>query len=165
MKLGKKTAVSGKDHIGLGVGAVILRNKTQILLIKRSKKLAKERTTVGMWSIPGGEVEFAETAEDAICREVREELGIVIRIKKLIGHWDQILPKAKVHWHSVTFLCSIKSGTPSIKEPEKTVQLKWFDLKKLPKNSGVAHVAAPLVMLGKMSRSEFKKRRKEPPES
>lgn len=161
----KKTAVAGKDHIGLGVGAVILRNKTQILLIKRSKKLLKERTTVGMWSIPGGEVEFAETAESAICREVREELGIVIRIKKLIGHWDQILPKARIHWHSVTFLCSIKSGTPSIKEPKKIVQLKWFDLKNIPKNSGVAHVAAPLVILGKMSRSEFEKRRKETPES
>jgi len=165
MKWKKKIAVSGKDHIGLGVGAVILRNKTQILLIKRSKKLAKERTTVGMWSIPGGEVEFAETAESAICREVQEELGIVIRIKKLIGHWDQILPRAKVHWHSVTFLCSITSGTPTIKEPEKIAQLKWFDMNKIPKNSGVAHVAAPLFMLGKMGRKEFEKRMRETPES
>ena len=60
MKWEKKTAVAGKDHIGLGVGAVILRNDTQILLIKRSKQLAKDRTTVGMWSIPGGEVEYGE---------------------------------------------------------------------------------------------------------
>ena len=165
MASNKSQSIAGVDYIGLGVGAVILNDKNQILLMKRSKKLADHRTTVGMWSIPGGEVEFGEKVTDAIKREVKEELGIDIFIEKVIGHWDQILPKTKVHWHSVTFLCRIKKDTPKILELHKFDELKWFSLNKIPKNAGIAHVAAPLFMLGKMSKEEFKHRIKQTSES
>jgi ADP-ribose pyrophosphatase YjhB (NUDIX family) len=49
---------AGKDFIGVGVGATILNNKNEILLLKRRQTISEERTTSGMWSIPGGEVEF-----------------------------------------------------------------------------------------------------------
>lgn len=155
----------GKDYIGLGVGAVIFNQKNKILLIKRSKKLANDRTTAGMWSIPGGQVEFGERITDAIRREVKEELGVEITIEKLIGHWDQILKKSGIHWHSVSFLCRISKGMPVVREPEKFSQLKWFSLEKIPNNAGIAHVAAPLYMLGKMSRKELEKRIIDTPES
>lgn len=51
MTRGKKIGVPGKDYIGLGVGAVILKGKDHILLLKRSSKIPKVRTTVGMWSM------------------------------------------------------------------------------------------------------------------
>jgi mutator protein MutT len=156
---------AGKDYIGLGVGAVILNDNNEILLMKRSHKLTVDRTTVGMWSIPGGEVDFGENVRNAVKREVKEELGVDIEILKPIGHWDQILQKAKVHWHCVSFICKIKKGTPKILEPDKFNKLKWFKLDKIPKNAGIAHVAAPLYMLGHMSKKELKKRIKETPES
>jgi len=109
----------GMDCIGLGVGAVIMNDLGEVLLMKRSKNLSKDRTTAGLWSIPGGEVEFGEKVSDAIKREVREELDVEIVVKKIIGNWDQILPKSKVHWHSVSFLCKIKNGVPKIMEPDK----------------------------------------------
>lgn len=155
----------GRDYIGLGCGAVILNKKNEILLMKRSRSLTYHRTTAGLWSIPGGEVEFAEKVEDAVKREIKEELDIEIKILKPIGHWDQILPKSKVHWHSVTFLCRIKRGKPRITEPDKFDQIKWFPLDRIPKDSGIAHVAAPLFLLGYMKRREFEKRLKETPES
>jgi len=55
---------SGKDYIGVGVGAIIQDDKGQILLFKRSSKLHPDRTTVGMWSVSGGEVNFGETSCD-----------------------------------------------------------------------------------------------------
>lgn len=157
--------VPGKDYIGVGVGAVILNPQGEILLLKRSRKLPKERTTVGMWSIPGGEVNFGEKIEAALAREVWEELGVRVRVTKLIGHWDQILPKTKIHWHCISFLCAIRSGTPTIREPEKFDDLKWFPLSHLPKDAGIAHVAAPLFLLGKISRDELRRRIRETPES
>lgn len=165
MRSKKTHSIAGVDYIGLGVGAVILSKKREVLLMKRSKRLAVHRTTVGLWSIPGGEVEFGEKVTDALKREVREELGVEIVIERMIGHWDQILTKSKVHWHSVTFLCKIEKGEPKIKEPSKFDDLKWFAIDKIPKNAGIAHVAAPLFMLGKMSKREFKKRLQETPES
>lgn len=165
MKVKASSNIAGQDFIGLGCGALILNEKNEILLMKRSSKLPADRTTVGMWSIPGGEVEVGEKVTDAVRREVTEELGIEITIDKVIGHWDQILPKTKIHWHCISFLCKIKKGEPKIIEPEKFNKLKWFKLNKIPKNAGIAHVAAPLHMLGKMSKKEFMKRLRETPES
>ena len=155
----------GMDCIGLGVGAVIMNDLGEVLLMKRSKNLSKDRTTAGLWSIPGGEVEFGEKVSDAIKREVREELDVEIVVKKIIGNWDQILPKSKVHWHSVSFLCKIKNGVPKIMEPDKFNQIKWFSLSKIPENSGIAHVAVPLYLLGKMNKKEFERRIRKTAES
>ncbi len=158
----KKTV--GKDYIGLGCGAVIIHNK-KILLLKRSKKLTSDRTTAGLWSVPGGEVEFGERIEDAVKREVKEELGVEIEIQKPIGHWDQILPKSKIHWHCVAFLCQITKGKPRNLEPDKVEEVRWFPVSQVPKDSGIAHVVAPLHKLGFMSDEEFIKRLKKTPES
>lgn len=155
----------GKDYIGLGVGALIINEKGEVLLIKRNKKTSADRTTAGLWSIPGGEVEFGEKIESTVVREVKEELGVNIKIEKLIGHWDQILPRSKVHWHSISFLCTIKKGVPKILEPQKFDALQWFPPAKIPKKSGIAHVAVPLYKLGKISRKEFEKRLQQTSES
>ena len=54
------------------VNAIILDNKTRILLLKRSQS---NRTFKGKWQLPGGKIEFGETVEQAIIREIQEELS------------------------------------------------------------------------------------------
>ena len=58
-----------------GVGAVIVRGgeEPSVLLIRRGHEPLK-----GEWSLPGGAVELGETLEEAICREVLEETGLVV---------------------------------------------------------------------------------------
>lgn len=155
----------GKNYIGLGVGATILNSKGQILLMKRSSITKEHRTTGGMWSVPGGEVEFSESCRQAVKREVKEELGIDIKVVKLIGYTDQILPKSKVHWHSMHFLTKIIKGKPKNMEPKKCDEICWFNPKKLPKFSGITHVVRPLYLLGKISETEYNKRITQTPES
>jgi mutator protein MutT len=155
----------GKSYIGLGVGAIIINNRDEILLMKRSKNTKLHKTTANLWSTPGGVVEFGEKIEDAIIREVKEELGVEIDIKKIIGNWDQILPKAKVHWHCVSFLATIKNGIPKILETDKFDELKWFPINNPPEKSGIAHVIIPLYFLGKISPMQLKHRIKITPES
>ena len=156
---------AGKDFIGVGVGATILNNKNEILLLKRRQSISEDRTTSGMWSVPGGEVDFMETIEDAIKREVREEIGVDVEIVKHIGYTDQILKKSKVHWSCHHFLCKIKGGEPKVIEPNKFEKLEWFSIDKLPKNLGITHVIRPLYLLELISENEYKKRLKETPES
>ena len=155
----------GKDYIGLGVGTIIQNDKGEILLMKRPNTIPVDRTTVGMWGVPGGEVEFMEKIEDGVKREAIEELGVEIEIIKRIGHHDQILEKSKVHWHCNSFLCKIKSGEPNILEPDKCEKLEWFDPKNIPEDCGIAHVVVPLYKLGWISRSEYERRLKSTPES
>ena len=127
----------GKDFIGVGVGAVILNEEGEILLLLRKKDPEK-----GTWSIPGGKVEFFEELEETIIREVEEELGISIKLVKLLGVTDHILNYEGTHWVAPTYLAEIMSGVPKNMEPEKHGDFKWFSLKNLPKNLSLTTIKA-----------------------
>ncbi|MDO8627842.1 MAG: NUDIX domain-containing protein [Candidatus Diapherotrites archaeon] len=121
----------GVDYIGVGVGAWICNSKDEVLFLLRSKNAKNEK---GKWSIPGGTVEFMETLQDALKREVLEEIGCVIEVEKLLKVVDHILPDEKQHWCNPQFKCRIVSGTPEIREPHKFDGMKWFSLRELPEN-------------------------------
>ena len=118
------------NTIGVGVGALIFNDQGKILLAQRGPKARNEQ---GKWEIPGGKVEYGEKLEEAIVREVLEETGVVVRVKKLLKISDHILSAEKQHWVSPTYICEIVSGTPSIQEPEKSTQLGWFTLAEAKK--------------------------------
>jgi len=118
----------GKDFIGSGVGAVIMNERAEILLLKRKKAPEK-----GYWSIPGGTVEFGEKLNTAITREIEEELGVKVKVLCLLGVTDHIVEAENIHWISPVFLVKIIKGKPLNKEPHKHAEVKWFALNKLPK--------------------------------
>ena len=62
------------------VGAAILRG-SHCLVALRSKDMAE----AGRWEFPGGKVEAGEAPEDALAREVREELGCRVSIGPWMG--------------------------------------------------------------------------------
>jgi mutator protein MutT len=123
---------ASKDYIGAGVGGVILNEKKEVLLQKRGEKAKNE---VGCWKLPGGAIEWGETAEEALKREIREELGVVeVEIKKFVYYFDDILVGERQHWVVPFYLCRIKNGEPKNMEPGKIDEIRWFPLTKLPKN-------------------------------
>ena len=122
-----KQLKAGRDYIGVGVGAVILRDK-KILLLLRNKSPES-----GCWTIPGGKVEFGETVEEAILREVQEEIGAEGRIIAPLGVTNHILKEEGVHFVSPRFLISI-IGEPKNMEPASHSEMKWFPIDNLPEN-------------------------------
>ena len=117
----------GKDYIGVGCGAFILNEEGKVLLQQRNKEPEK-----GYWSIPGGKLEWMETFEDAVKREVKEECDVDIQVEKLLGICDHIVKNENQHWVSPSFLCKITNGEPKIMEPTKHTDMKWFSLNELP---------------------------------
>lgn len=115
----------GIDYIGVGTGAFIIDDKGKILLTRRGPNA---RNQVGKWEAPGGKVEFGETARQTIIREAKEELGILIKIKDLLGFVDDIIPEEKQHWAGPTWLASIVSGEPTIMEPDMCDGMGWFTI-------------------------------------
>lgn len=99
----------------------------------------KARNEAGKWEVPGGAVEYGETFEQALVREVFEELGIHIRVKALLQVCDHILVEEQEHWVAPTYICELVSGTPCIQEPEKCTQIGWFSLEEAQKLR-LAHV-------------------------
>jgi mutator protein MutT len=84
------------------------------------------------WEFPGGSVEFGETLEHALHREIDEEYGFQIDVVRLLDVVDHILPEEQQHWVSPTYLCRYRSGTPVIREPRKCEAIGWFPIDKIP---------------------------------
>lgn len=120
----------GIDYIGVGVGAAIFNKEGKLFVTLRGKEAKNEK---GKWEIPGGSVEFGETFEQAIKREIKEELDIEIEIIELLGICDHIIPDEHQHWVSPTYICRIKKGTPKILEPHKCADIGWFSLEQAQK--------------------------------
>jgi ADP-ribose pyrophosphatase YjhB (NUDIX family) len=53
--------------------------------VTREKVLLTQRTDNGHWCLPGGSMESGESAAEACEREVREETGLNVHVKRLIG--------------------------------------------------------------------------------
>ncbi len=66
----------------VGVGAVVLKDDA-LLMVQRGREPGR-----GLWSLPGGRVEHGEYLTDAVAREIREETGVAIRVKDLLGIYE-----------------------------------------------------------------------------
>lgn len=85
------------SHTGprLAVSAGIFRDG-KILLVRRAREPAK-----GVYTFPGGRVEFGESLTEALIREIREETGLVIEIVGLAGYREALPPRTGGHGHFV----------------------------------------------------------------
>jgi 8-oxo-dGTP diphosphatase len=118
---------AGKDYIGVGVGAVVLNDSREVLLILRKKE-----PEAGQWSIPGGAVEWFEKCSDAVKRECLEEVGLTVEVVKLLTVVDHIVPNELSHWVSVEYLVNIISGKAANYSHQENADMKWFPLDALP---------------------------------
>lgn len=80
----------------------------------------------GWWEFPGGKVEPGEKAENALMREIREELATEICVERHVTtiEWDY----PTFHLSMRCYLCSIVSGSLTLLEHEAAV---WLDRKHL----------------------------------
>ncbi|CAE7782032.1 unnamed protein product, partial [Symbiodinium pilosum] len=102
-----------------------------VLLVKRS---ATSRVAPGCWARPGGAVEFKESNEAALTRELREETGLEIVDPQLLDVSSQI--SSSSHWISIGYVAQLAPGclaeSAVNREPAKHDELAFFDLEELP---------------------------------
>ena len=75
----------------------------------------------GGWEFPGGKIEDGETPEDALVREIKEELDTVVEVGELIDTVEYDYPN--FHLSMDCFICSIKEGDLVLKEHSAA---KWL---------------------------------------
>jgi len=119
----------GKDYIGVGGGVLIFNDHGQVLLLKRT---TNSRNEAGYWCKPGGTIEFGEKAEEAMIREIKEEVNIDIKIKEFLCFSNHIIEDENQHWIALHFVAEMVGGELKNMEPHKHDSLEWFDLDNLP---------------------------------
>jgi ADP-ribose pyrophosphatase YjhB (NUDIX family) len=70
--------IAKQAKVRLGCSATIFDDSRQKILLTR-------RTDNGLWCLPGGGVDAGESVSEACEREVLEETGLIVKVKKLIG--------------------------------------------------------------------------------
>lgn len=99
-------------------------------IIKDNKVFAAQRGNKGetrfKWEFPGGKIEPNETPEQALARELKEELLIDVKVHELIAkivdeYETQVL-------HIDTYYCELLSGTPTLTEH---INMKWLNKDEL----------------------------------
>jgi HAD superfamily hydrolase (TIGR01450 family) len=125
------------DTIEPGVAAVLFNEQGQIFLVKRIDN--------GLWGLPSGHVEIAETVAEAISRELCEETGLIVTAEKLVGVYSEPVtqvfsyPSGKItHFITLCFLCSIRGGTLQVDRKEIS-KAAFFDITQLPSDMMVMH--------------------------
>lgn len=73
------------------------------------------------WEFPGGKIEPGETSQEALKREIREELNTEIKVGELLGTVEYDYPD--FHLYMQCFLCEIVSGELELLEHEAA---KWL---------------------------------------
>jgi len=113
----------------VGIGAVIVKDN-KVLLIKRAGDPGR-----GLWSIPGGLVELGEKIKDAVCREVKEETGLDVRVGEIADVTEIITrdekDKVKYHFVIVDFFAEVLRG--ELKPSSDALEAKWVEFKDLRK--------------------------------
>ena len=115
-----------------------LRCAVYPLFIKRNKILLYKRVNTGWedgkYGVPGGHLEANETALDAACREAKEETGLEIKPNDLrFLHACQ--RKSNHDYLDLFFEVSFWNGEPRLTEENKSDDIVWADVDKLPGNT------------------------------
>ena len=111
------------------VTAIIIKTN-KILLQRRTDDL---KTHKGKWTTPSGMVKINEHPQDAVIREVKEELGIDVEILSVIPSIDSF-PNHKDKYHLIylSYLCKITKGVPkNIDRDGDVSELKWCNINKI----------------------------------
>lgn len=100
------------------VAAVIVDDKDRILITQRGVAMDFS----GKWEFPGGKIKEGEKAEDALKREIKEELFLDIDVQKTLLKWVYIYPFAEVNF--IAFKSKIIGGELTLLEH---MAFKWID--------------------------------------
>lgn len=117
-----------RDMKIIRVAAAVIRSEDKIFATARGYGEFK-----GQWEFPGGKIEPGETPEEALAREIKEELETVIEVGELIHTVEYDYPT--FHLSMDCFWCEIIKGNIVLKEAEDARWLtkdQLYDVKWLP---------------------------------
>lgn len=131
------------------VGTFIISRDKKLLLVKNPK-------WGNQWMIPGGHIEFGETAFEAAKREAFEEVGVRVKPLGILAIGEEAIPKTfkkgKKHFIYLEMICSAKSKKVKM-DGREALEYNWFPI-------DVALEVAKHVLIKRVLREYIKQSKK-----
>lgn len=121
----------GIDHIGVTVNFLIHDGNGKILLQKRSANCRDEHHK---WDIGGGAVEFGESLEEALERELMEEYLVTPIEYELTEIYNALREHegTPTHWLAINYKVLVNPADIKVGEPHKVEEIGWFNDADIP---------------------------------
>ncbi len=132
----------GEDYIGVTASFFCHDGEGNYVLQKRSTNCRDEH---GRWDCGGGGVEFGDTIEETLRKEIREEYGVEVGDIEFLGVRDvhREHEGRKTHWVSIDHRVLVDRSKVNNAEPHKFEEIGWFTLDGLPEP---LHSMLPLAL-------------------
>lgn len=123
----------GVDYVGVTVVYFCHDGAGKFIMAKRSRHARDEQ---GRWDIGGGGLEFGESVEDALRREIKEEYCTDVLGYEFLGYRDVHREKDDIptHWISLDFKVRIDPTKVAIGEAHKFDDIRFFTLDAIPED-------------------------------
>lgn len=121
----------GEDHIGVTITFLCHDGNGNYLFNKRSTNCRDEH---GRWDHGSGGLEFGDTIEDTLRKEIAEEYCTDVLEYQSLGYRDvhREHEGKKTHWVAFDFLVLVDRNKVKNGEPHKFDEIGWFTLDNLP---------------------------------
>jgi 8-oxo-dGTP pyrophosphatase MutT (NUDIX family) len=122
----------------IGHDLLLLPSVAAVIKDGEGRILLQEKSSGEGWSLPAGAIEPGETPEQAICREVREETGLLVKAQEIIGvfggsDFRYIYPNGdEVEYIAILYRC-VPTGISSDPLDSETKSLRYFGESEMPK--------------------------------
>lgn len=103
------------------------------VIINRDKILLCSGIGSGRYFLPGGHVEMFETSQDALTRELKEELGMTVRRQVLIGVAENIYHDGREKRHEVNLVYLVRPSRYQVTSMEDGLEFSWVPVHNLQK--------------------------------
>jgi ADP-ribose pyrophosphatase YjhB (NUDIX family) len=121
----------GEDYTGVTIVYLCHDGQGNVLLAKRSTNCRDEH---GTWDCGGGGLEFLDTVENTLKKEITEEYSTDVLDYEFLGYRDVHRENngKKTHWIALDFKVLVDKDKVKNGEPHKFDAVEWFRLDKLP---------------------------------
>lgn len=103
----------------------VLQQDGRLLVIQRAQRVVAG----GWWCFPGGAIEPGETPQEAVVREVREEIGLQVEPVRQVWTWDRPDGELKLLWWSVRVVGVGEAICQP--NPDEVAQVRWVTPREL----------------------------------
>ena len=127
------SGIKGVDFVGVTIVYFCHDGNGKFVMAKRKDSTRDEH---GRWDIGGGGLEFGDTVENTLRKEIKEEYCADVLDYEFLGYRDvhRELNGKPTHWIALDFKVRIDPAAVKNGEPHKFDEVRFFTLDAMPEN-------------------------------